>query len=159
MSEWSRDILLSIFQHLDCQSFFRARQTCKQWNAWIKEEIERNSPWLEQVSIRMLKENDKQCQELVFSEREKWSEQRIDVETNYYTSVSSVYHRYVYVKDAENAHETSVCGKCKEPMYHRRPKLWMDCRNAFCYLESSMKSLQREKRHAYLSEKKRRKIK
>ena len=158
------EVLLSIFEHLDCQSFFRALQVCKRWNAILKEEIDSQSLWIERVSLRMLKENNERCETEVFSEvrLKEWSYGRILEEHRYYDKYHNVYKGYIFVHETYTYIDAArkVCGKCKNLLY-TNPNVMesIGCRNAFCWLQLSLLAVLREAKNRKERESKRIKIK
>lgn len=157
-----RDVILSIFERLDCLSFFRALQTCKYWNTLIKKEIDSQSPWSKRVAQRMLKENNEQCEREWFSELrlKGWSKGRIVEERRFYNHFHNMHQRYLWTRESYTEATELLCGKCNYPLYvNPIVEESMRCRNAFCWLQPSLLGLFKITKIQKEQEPKRRKIK
>lgn len=155
------DIVLSIVEHLDCLSFFRALQVCKRWNTLIKKEIAAQSPWSKRVALRMLRENNEQYEKILFSNSQQWSQGRMIEEKLFHDTFHNMLVRYLCIQETHTEAIDELCEKCKYPLYANPiVEESLECRNAFCWLQPSLLGVFRiTKSQEERKSKKRRKIK
>lgn len=153
MSEWSRDVLLSIFQHLDCQSFFCAFQVCKRWNAILKEEQVNQSSWFKSVSEQMLREMDDCCWE-ARSAAKNWTPSDVYYEKMDFYRFHSIYTRLRHVSFSKRM-SMSRCNNCKQSLYFDYLiQIKTFCPNLLCLLKESFYNLNQEKQNRKMRESK-----